>query len=61
MFVFGEQLLAADCNLLDQPRLELNSAKMRTKHDFSLQKFQMAEIVADKYNLAEIVADKYTL
>ena len=38
-------LQVADCNLLDQRRLELNSAEMRTKHGFSLQKFQMAEIV----------------
>ena len=37
--------LVADCNLLDQRRLELNSAEMRTKHGFSPQKFQMAEIV----------------
>ena len=61
MFVFGEQLLSADCNLLDQPRLELNSAEMRTKHDFSPQKFQMVEIDADKCKLAEILADKYNL
>ena len=34
VFVFG-QPLAADCNLLDQPSLGLNLAKMRMKHDKS--------------------------